>query len=262
MAEGSLKAATGNVSVRPKARASSATRCGNQERQLVPFYRESHPIGNSADRSTWIEDGGSGDPANSPVRPEQGPNSANAQQRRKPTELPLLPRSRLLPCWNRRSIHRHRARRSPELPTQKPRAASKKQFVSRPTDASVLASSREQADYFEQVLEHRRRRQLAGAKAGHGSGIGRTTRRHAAADQGPNHSPAKSPRSVFEAMANGEGSAGPIIDQRGLKQVTDSGAISAVLDAMLAANAEQVPTDRAADEAKPARCLLLRWPSD
>ena len=47
--------------------------------------------------------------------------------------------------------------------------------------------------------------------------------------------------------ANGEGSADEIIDKRGLKQVTDTGAISAVLDEMLAANAEH--------------CLLYTSPS-
>lgn len=47
-------------------------------------------------------------------------------------------------------------------------------------------------------------------------------------------------KTVFEAMASGEGNADEIIEKRGLKQVTDSGAISAVLDEMLAANAEQV----------------------
>ncbi|MDN4638569.1 Asp-tRNA(Asn)/Glu-tRNA(Gln) amidotransferase GatCAB subunit B, partial [Bacillus sp. PsM16] len=43
---------------------------------------------------------------------------------------------------------------------------------------------------------------------------------------------------VFEAMANGEGSADEIIEKRGLKQVTDSGAIESMLDEVLAANAE------------------------
>jgi aspartyl-tRNA(Asn)/glutamyl-tRNA(Gln) amidotransferase subunit B len=55
---------------------------------------------------------------------------------------------------------------------------------------------------------------------------------------------------VFEAMANGEGSADEIIEKRGLKQVTDAGAIESILDDMLAANAEQVEQYRAADEAK------------
>ena len=41
-------------------------------------------------------------------------------------------------------------------------------------------------------------------------------------------------KTVFEAMAAGEGNADEIIEKRGLKQVTDSGAISAVLDEMLA----------------------------
>ncbi|RML85890.1 Aspartyl/glutamyl-tRNA amidotransferase subunit B, partial [Pseudomonas syringae pv. maculicola] len=43
---------------------------------------------------------------------------------------------------------------------------------------------------------------------------------------------------VFEAMANGEGSADEVIEKRGLKQVTDSGAIESMLDEVLAANAE------------------------
>jgi aspartyl-tRNA(Asn)/glutamyl-tRNA(Gln) amidotransferase subunit B len=55
---------------------------------------------------------------------------------------------------------------------------------------------------------------------------------------------------VFEGMANGEGSADQVIEARGLKQVTDSGAIESMLDEMLAANAEQVEQYRAADEAK------------
>jgi aspartyl-tRNA(Asn)/glutamyl-tRNA(Gln) amidotransferase subunit B len=55
---------------------------------------------------------------------------------------------------------------------------------------------------------------------------------------------------VFEAMAAGEGDADHIIEQRGLKQVTDSGAIEAMLDEVLAANAEQVEQYRASDENK------------
>jgi len=55
---------------------------------------------------------------------------------------------------------------------------------------------------------------------------------------------------VFEAMAAGEGSADETIEKKGLKQVTDSGAIEAMLDEVLAANAEQVEQYRASDEAK------------
>jgi aspartyl-tRNA(Asn)/glutamyl-tRNA(Gln) amidotransferase subunit B len=55
-------------------------------------------------------------------------------------------------------------------------------------------------------------------------------------------------KTVFEAIANGEGDADSIIEQRGLKQVTDSGAIEAILDEMLVANATEVEEYRAADE--------------
>ena len=56
---------------------------------------------------------------------------------------------------------------------------------------------------------------------------------------------------VFEALANGEGeSADAVIEAKGLKQVTDSGAIEALLDEVLAANADQVEQYRSSDEAK------------
>jgi aspartyl-tRNA(Asn)/glutamyl-tRNA(Gln) amidotransferase subunit B len=59
---------------------------------------------------------------------------------------------------------------------------------------------------------------------------------------------------VFEALAAGEGaSADAIIETKGLKQVTDSGAIEAVLDEVLTANAAQVEQYRASDEAKRAK---------
>jgi len=47
-------------------------------------------------------------------------------------------------------------------------------------------------------------------------------------------------KDVFEAMWNGEGSADEIIDAKGLKQITDTGAIEAVVDEVLAASTEQV----------------------
>ena len=56
---------------------------------------------------------------------------------------------------------------------------------------------------------------------------------------------------VFEALAAGEGAtADEVIENKGLKQVTDSGAIESMLDEVLAANAEQVEQYRASDEAK------------
>lgn len=59
-------------------------------------------------------------------------------------------------------------------------------------------------------------------------------------------------KTVFESMWNGEGSADEIIEQKGLKQVSDSGAIEAMVDEVIAANAAQVDNYRnAAPEKQP-----------
>jgi aspartyl-tRNA(Asn)/glutamyl-tRNA(Gln) amidotransferase subunit B len=55
-------------------------------------------------------------------------------------------------------------------------------------------------------------------------------------------------KEVFEAMWQGEGSADDIIEVRGLKQITDSGAIETLIDDVIAANPEQVEQFRAGKE--------------
>jgi aspartyl-tRNA(Asn)/glutamyl-tRNA(Gln) amidotransferase subunit B len=55
-------------------------------------------------------------------------------------------------------------------------------------------------------------------------------------------------KEVFEAMWQGEGSADAIIESRGLKQITDSGAIESLIDEVIAANPSQVAEFRAGKE--------------
>ncbi len=56
-------------------------------------------------------------------------------------------------------------------------------------------------------------------------------------------------KKVFEALWNGEGaSADEVIEKQGLKQITDSGAIEAIVDEVLAANAANVAEFRAGKE--------------
>ncbi|KUJ83272.1 Asp-tRNA(Asn)/Glu-tRNA(Gln) amidotransferase GatCAB subunit B [Microbulbifer flavimaris] len=57
-------------------------------------------------------------------------------------------------------------------------------------------------------------------------------------------------KQVFEAMANGEGDADAVIEKRGLKQVSDTGAIEKMVDDVIANSAAQVENYRSADEAK------------
>jgi aspartyl-tRNA(Asn)/glutamyl-tRNA(Gln) amidotransferase subunit B len=62
-------------------------------------------------------------------------------------------------------------------------------------------------------------------------------------------------KQVFDAMWAGEGDADTVIAKRGLKQVSDSGAIEKIVDEIVAANAGQVEQYRAADEAKRKKLL-------
>jgi len=55
-------------------------------------------------------------------------------------------------------------------------------------------------------------------------------------------------KDIFGAMLTGEGSADEIIEKRGLRQISDAGAIEKLVDQVLAANAKQVEDYRAGKE--------------
>jgi len=151
----------------------------------------------------------------------------------------------------------------PELPVQK-RERFEREFGLSAYDASVLSASRELADYFEQVNSTCGDAKLA-ANWVMGELSSLLNKEGLEIEQSPVSAEqlggmilrikddtisGKIAKMVFEAMATGEGSADEIIEKKGLKQVTDSGAIESMLDEVLAANAEQVEQYRASDEAK------------
>ena len=55
-------------------------------------------------------------------------------------------------------------------------------------------------------------------------------------------------KQVFDAMWAGEGDADQVIEAKGLKQITDTGAIEAIIDAIITANPQQVEQFRAGKE--------------
>ena len=65
----------------------------------------------------------------------------------------------------------------------------------------------------------------------------------------------KMAKQVFDGMWNGEGDADSIIEARGLKQVSDSGAIEAMVDEVIANSDKQVENYRNADESKRPKML-------
>ncbi|SEL48248.1 Asp-tRNA(Asn)/Glu-tRNA(Gln) amidotransferase subunit GatB [Ectothiorhodospira marina] len=143
----------------------------------------------------------------------------------------------------------------PELPDEK-----KQRFMNHyglsAYDASTLTSSREMADYFEAVVEQAGSGQakmvanwvmgeLSGALNREGREIGDSPVSARAlgallARIQDNTISGKIAKEVFEAMWAGEGDADMVIEAKGLKQITDTGAIEQVIDQVIADNPKQL----------------------
>jgi aspartyl-tRNA(Asn)/glutamyl-tRNA(Gln) amidotransferase subunit B len=65
---------------------------------------------------------------------------------------------------------------------------------------------------------------------------------------GDNTISGKIAKQVFEAIWNGEGDADAIIEAKGLKQITDSGEIEAIIDKIISDNPKQVEQFKAGKE--------------
>jgi len=127
-------------------------------------------------------------------------------------------------------------------------------------DAGVLTASRETADYYEAVVAavggepklcaNWVMGELSAALNRDGTEITESPV-DAAALGGllkriqDNTISGKIAKDVFEAMWAGEGDADAVIDKRGLKQITDTGAIEKIIDEVIAANPQQVEQYRA-----------------
>jgi aspartyl-tRNA(Asn)/glutamyl-tRNA(Gln) amidotransferase subunit B len=129
-------------------------------------------------------------------------------------------------------------------------------------DANLLTASRELADYFETVARETRAPKLAANWIG-GDLAAALNKAGIEIAQSPVSAQAlaglirriaddtisgKIAKQVFEAIWNGEGDADQVIEARGLKQITDSGAIEPIIDAIIAANPAQVEQYRAGKE--------------
>ncbi|WP_339899724.1 Asp-tRNA(Asn)/Glu-tRNA(Gln) amidotransferase subunit GatB [uncultured Gilvimarinus sp.] len=156
----------------------------------------------------------------------------------------------------------------PELPD-----AKRDRFVSEyelsAYDASVLTTDRATADFFETVAKESGEPKLAANwvmvdlagylnktdtalkdcpfSAGHLAGL--ISRIKDGTISG------KIAKQVFEGMCSGEGDADTIIEARGLKQVSDTGALEKMVDDVIANNQAQVQNYVNADEAKRPKML-------
>ena len=142
----------------------------------------------------------------------------------------------------------------PELPEAK-RARFIADYGLRADDVDILVASRALADYFEAVAGTLKddAKLAANWVVGELSGALNRDGIDIEASRVPPHAlgelllrikdgtvSGKLAKDVFEAMWAGEGNADEIIDSKGLRQITDTGAIEKIVDDVLAANAAQV----------------------
>ncbi|MFD1693219.1 Asp-tRNA(Asn)/Glu-tRNA(Gln) amidotransferase subunit GatB [Azotobacter chroococcum] len=263
MAEGSLRCDC-NVSVRPVGQEAFGTRA--EIKNVNSFRFIERAINHEVQRQIeLIEDGGKVvqetrlyDPNKDETRSMRSKEEAN--------DYRYFPCPDLLPVVIEPDFLDEVRAGLPELPGERARFES--QFGLSAYDASVLSASRELADYFEQVQTVCGDAKLA-ANWVMGELSSLLNKDNLEIDRSPvsaaqlgglilrikdNTISGKIAKMVFEALAAGEGaSADAVIEAKGLKQVTDSGAIEVMLDEVLAANAAQVEQYRASDEAKRAK---------
>ena len=151
----------------------------------------------------------------------------------------------------------------PELPAQRQQRYTQQYSLS-DYDAGLLAADRAISDYFEAVLQHGGDAKLAANWI-----MGELAAKLNAEERSIADSPvsaaqlaelisrlqddtisSKIAKQVFEACWAGEGNPDQIIDARGLKQVSDSAELQALVQQIIADNSAQVAAWRAADDNK------------
>jgi aspartyl-tRNA(Asn)/glutamyl-tRNA(Gln) amidotransferase subunit B len=266
MQEGSFRC-DANVSIRPKGQEEFGTR--TELKNINSFRFVEQAINIEVDRQIDIlEDGGEViqetrlyDPNKNETRSMRSKEEAN--------DYRYFPDPDLLPVEIENSFIEQVRGQLPELPD-----AKKQRFIDEfklsEYDSGVLTAQKEMSDYFETCVK------AADGEAKLSSNW--ITGELAAAlnkeNKDINESPVsaehlggmikrikddtisgKIAKQVFEAMWNGEGDADSIIESKGLKQVTDTGAIEKLVDDVIASSPDQVAQYQAAPDDKKGKLI-------
>ncbi len=255
MQEGSFRC-DANVSVRPRGSSEFGTRA--EIKNLNSFRFVERAINYEIERQIeLIEDGGKViqetrlyDPDRGETRSMRGKEEAN--------DYRYFPDPDLLPLEITPELIEAVRAELPELPDAK-RSRFVADYGLSHYDAGVLTSSRELADYYEAVAATADDAKLA-ANWVMGELAGALNRAGLEIIESPVDAgmlagllhriqdetiSGKIAKEVFEAMWQGEGDADAVIEARGLKQVTDTSAIEAMVDEAIAANPQQLEQYRA-----------------
>jgi aspartyl-tRNA(Asn)/glutamyl-tRNA(Gln) amidotransferase subunit B len=266
MEKGSLRADV-NVSVRRFGETELGTRCEIKNMNSINFIGQA--IEYEARRQVEIlEDGGSIDQETRLFDPNKG-ETRSMRSKEEAHDYRYFPDPDLLPLEFSQAFVADLKADLPELPDQK-KARFIADFSLSPYDASVLVAERESAEFYETVLAKLKNRGRDGKLAANwviNELFGRLNKEGrdiaaspVSAEQladiveliGEGTISGKIAKDLFEIVWQEGGDPRALVETRGMKQVTDLGAIEKVVDDIIAANPDKV----AQAKAKPQ---LVAW---
>ena len=258
MQEGSFRCDV-NVSVRPKGTEKLGTRREIKNLNSFKFMTQAIEYETRWQIET-LEDGGTIQQATVLFNPDTGETRA-MRSKEEANDYRYFPDPDLLPLVISEADKDAVKATMPELP-EAMKARFEAQYALSSYDANALTTSRDLANYFVATVD-------AGADAKQSANwvMGTLAAKLNAADTSITDSPINAQqlaqlltrigdntisnnaaKQVFEALWNAEGSVDDIIAAKGLKQESDSGAIEAIIDEVLAANAAMVEEFKAGKE--------------
>jgi aspartyl-tRNA(Asn)/glutamyl-tRNA(Gln) amidotransferase subunit B len=258
MQEGSFRCDV-NVSVRPKGTDKLGTRREIKNLNSFKFMQQAIEFETRWQIET-LEDGGTIHQATVLFNPDTGETRA-MRSKEEANDYRYFPDPDLLPLEITEADKARVRALMPELP-EAMKARFESEYGLTSYDAATLTASRDVANYFVATVN-------AGADAKPAANwvMGAVSAKLNAEEKAITESPLSAAqlasllkriadntisnnaaKQVFEAMWAGEGEVDAIIEAKGLKQVSDTGAIEAIIDEVLAANAAMVEEFKAGKE--------------
>ncbi|MGE5504686.1 MAG: Asp-tRNA(Asn)/Glu-tRNA(Gln) amidotransferase subunit GatB [Actinomycetota bacterium] len=262
MQEGSMRC-DANVSVRPKGATELRTRCEIKNVNSIRFLQQAieyearrhidvYESGGTIDQETRLFDSNKGE-------------TRSMRSKEHAHDYRYFPDPDLLPLVIGQDMVDAIKATLPELPDEK-KARFMAEYGLSAYDAGVLVAEKASADFFETVAKGRDSKLAANWVMGDFFGALNATGRTiedppvSAADLGQLIDLIKDgtlsgrlAKDVFALMLETGKAPATLVEERGLKQVTDTGAIEAAIDQVIAANADKV------EQIKAGKTALLGW---
>ena len=250
MQEGSFRC-DANVSVRPKGEKKLGTRAEIKNVNSFRFVEKA--IGYEIERQIELIEGGGKVVQETRLYDSDKDQTRSMRSKEEAMDYRYFPDPDLPPLVLSEDFIRAVEATLPELPDAK-RVRFMSQYGLNKYDAGVLTSSREMADYYEAVVKEAKADPKIAANWIAVELSGFLNRDNKDIAQSPvtttmmagllkrladNTISGKIAKDVLEAMWAGEGNADAVIEKKGLKQITDTGAIEKAIDDVIAKNPKQ-----------------------